>query len=183
MLRTPVNGCVGVAMDSVDERLQLSKLARRRASLEREVAAEGLVRFAALCRQSSAIRIHLRFRLDAKGRTQMDGRLAAEVNVQCHRCLVPASARLRSDFSVVIVRDGDEADHLGRRFAVLQVAGEEASLGELIEDELILSLPQRPCTDAACPQAPPRTFPADAPQLAHKPFQALGLLSASGDNA
>ncbi len=112
----------------------------------------------------------------------MEGQLAAQLRLQCHRCLAPVSVALRTDFTVVIVRDGNEADRLGRKLAVLQVAREEATLGELIEDELILSLPQRPCTDAACPQAPPLAFPADGPQSAHRPLQALGLLPPSGDN-
>lgn len=166
-------------MDSTKERLPLARLARRGASLERQVAAAEMPRFSGLCQASSAVRVRLRFSLDAQDRTQMEGCLSAELRLQCHRCLAPVPVALRSEFSVVIVRNGDEADRLGRKLAVLQVAGEQAALGELIEDELILSLPQRPCTDAACPQAPPQAFPADGPQ---SPIRPLGLWSPCGDN-
>lgn len=169
-------------MDSVKERLPLARLARRGASLERQVDVAELPRFAALCQASSGVRVRLRFFLDAQGRTRMEGSLAAELRLQCHRCLAPVPAALRANFSVAIVRDGNEADRLGRKLAVLHLAGQDATLGELIEDELILSLPQRPCMDAACPQAPPRAFPADGPQTPRRSLRALGLLPPSGDN-
>ena len=69
---------------------------------------------------------------------------------------------LESDFSVAIVASETEATRLGAARDVLRVDGDEAGLAELIEDELILALPERPCPQADCPQAPPLASPAGA---------------------
>ena len=69
---------------------------------------------------------------------------------------------LESEFSVVIVASETDATRLGAARDVLRIDGDEADIAELIEDELILALPERPCVQADCPQAPPLASPAGA---------------------
>jgi len=165
-------------LNPLQERFRPFELAGRQARISRNVDAGGLRRFSALCDCPNAVRARLEFRFDRPGVVRMDGDLAARVVVECHRCLEPVSVDLESGFSVVIAASETQASRLGAERDVLRVDGDEAGLAELIEDELILALPERPCSLADCPQAPPLASPAGvfdagaAPTA--KPFAALG---------
>lgn len=150
------------ALNPLQERFRLSELAGPEARISRNVDGSDLKRFSALCDCPEAVRVRLRFRFDRHGVVRMDGELAARVVVECHRCTEPVPVDLESDFSVVIVASEAEATRLGAERDVLRVDGDEAGLAELIEDELILALPERPCLQADCPQAPPLASPAGA---------------------
>ena len=169
-------------LSPLQERFRMSELAGRKARISRNVDAEDLKRFSALCDCPQAVRVRLEFRFDRHGVVRMDGDLAARVVVQCHRCLEPMPVDLESDFSVVIAASETEATRLGAERDVLRVDGDEAGLAELIEDELILALPGRPCSQADCPQALPLASPTgalDAGALeTTQPFAALGAWKA-----
>ena len=170
------------ALNPSQERFRLSELAGRKAQISRSVDAAALERFSALCDCPDAVRARLNFRFDRHGVVRMDGELAGRVAVECHRCLEPLAVDLKSGFSVAIAASEAEATRLGAEQDVLCVEGDEAGIAELIEDELILALPDRPCATADCPQAPALASPAegldeDAPETT-KPFAALGALKA-----
>ena len=165
------------ALDPLQERFRLSELAERQARICRRVDGGDLQRFNALCDCPEAIRVQLEFRFDGRGAVRMDGDLAGRVVVACHRCLEPMPVEFESAFSVAIAGSETEATRLGVEQDVLRVDGDQAGIAELIEDELILALPERPCLQADCPQAPPLASPAggagDAAPEAKRPFAAL----------
>jgi uncharacterized protein len=157
-------------------------LAGRKAQISRSVDAAALERFSALCDCPDAVRARLDFRFDRHGVVRMDGELAGRVAVQCHRCLEPLAVDLKSGFSVAIAGSEAQASRLGAEQDVLCVEGDEAGVAELIEDELILALPERPCSAADCPQAPTLVSPAgsvdEGTPETRKPFAALGAFKA-----
>ena len=171
-------GGSALAQSGVGERLPLAKLAARRAVIERLVDGSGLARFKALCKPSGGIRVALSFSREASGHVRIDGTLNAKVSVACHKCLDAVSVELNSAFSVLGVMSDAEAARLGSEADVLQLTTDEPALAELIEDELILALPQRTCIEADCDKAPLLTY---APQAADsdKPFRSLALLKES----
>ena len=168
------------ALSPLQERFRLFELAGRKARINRTVDAAALKRFSALCDCPEPVRAQLDFRFDREGLLRMQGALAVCVAVECHRCLEPVRIGLESAFSVVIAATQAEATRLGAEQDVLVVDGEEADIAELIEDELILALPERPCLEAACPQAPSLASPAPGADAVEaettKPFAALGAL-------
>ena len=170
------------ALNPPQERFRLSELAGRKARVTRSVDAAALERFSALCDCPDAVRARLDFRFDRHGVVRMDGELAGRVAVECHRCLEPMAVDLESGFSVAIAASEAEATRLGAERDVLRVEGDEAGIAELIEDELILALPERPCSAADCPQAPALVSPAghldEGGAETTKPFAALGALKA-----
>ena len=169
-------------MSALQERFRLSELAAREAEVERVVEAAGLQRFAALCRCLAPIRVRLRFRLDEAGRVQVQGRCSVQLVVECQRCLAPVERALAAEFACTVVGSDREASRLGADRCVMLLNGDEAGLAQLVEDELILALPARPCTDADCPKAPARAFPEAAPGEVAKPLQALAVLLAAPDD-
>ena len=169
-------------MGALQERFRLSELAVREAEVERLVEAAGFERFAVLCRCLAPIQVRLRFRLDEAGRVQVQGRVCVRLVVECHRCLAPLEWALTVDFDFTVVGSDKEASRLGADRSVLLLDGDEAGLAQLVEDELILALPERPCTDLNCPKAPARAFPPAASSEAAKPLQGLAALLAAADD-
>lgn len=164
------------------ERFRLQELAARQADVLRVVEAAGFPRFAALCQCRAPIRIRLRFRLDGRRRVCLRGVLQTRLEVACHRCLAPVEADLHGEFSLLAVRSEAEASRLAAKHSVLLVDGDEVELADLVEDELILALPERPCADPACPKAPAMAWPDGVEAAADSPFQALGAWSAPADS-
>ncbi|MCY4213057.1 MAG: YceD family protein [Gammaproteobacteria bacterium] len=165
-------------LNPLQERFRLSELAGRQARISRNVDVGVLNRFSALCDCPDAVRVRLDFRFDRHGVVRMDGDVTARVVVECHRCLEPVPVDLASGFSVAIAASETQATRLGAERDVLRIDGDEAGLAELVEDELILALPERPCPHADCPRSPRLASPADgssegAPATT-KPFAALG---------
>jgi len=172
-------------LNGLQERFRLSELARCEARISRSVNAATLKRFSALCDCRETVRARLGFRIDEQGLVRIDGDLAIGVAVECHRCLEPVPVGLRTAFSVVVASSESEASRLGAERDVLCVDGDQAGMAELIEDELILALPQRPCTQADCANARPFVNSAcgldEFESEASGPFAALGALKMRND--
>jgi len=87
------------------------------------------------------VEVQLRFFIDEQRLRRIDGMVRTEVQVLCQRCLQPMSVPLDSEFAVAVVWSDDEAEHLPRELDPY-IAGEEPQdIRDLIEDELIISLP------------------------------------------
>lgn len=158
---------------AAEERLPLAELAAGGAILERLVSCQALSRFQAHCEPGESVRARLAFAWDEAGPVRIDGVLTAQPKVQCHRCLEFLPVRLHSAFSVLAVTDEAEASRLGAQRDVLRIASQAPALTELIEDELLLALPQRPCTDPSCAKSPPLSHPSASPGRSPNPFEAL----------
>ena len=159
-----------------DERLPLKTLAARDAVVERCVDARALTRFRRLCRSIDSVRARLSFGMEDKDDIRIKGLLTATVVVDCQRCLDPISVGLRSEFSVLAVADANDVARLADRGDLLEVDSYEPTLAELIEDELILTLPIRPCDLGNCEKAPPLAYPQNVPGK-RKPFESLAALT------
>lgn len=160
----------------------MSELAARRAEVERLAPAADFKRFAALCRCVTPLLVRLRFRFDGEGRVRVQGEVSARLVVDCHRCLAPVEAALAPAFAFTVVGSDREASRLGASRGVLLLEGDEAGLAQLVEDEMILALPERPCADPGCPKAPAAAFPEAAPSEAGRPFRELAALMAANGN-
>jgi uncharacterized protein len=80
----------------------------------------------------------------------LKGRVSAKVLVECQRCLKPMETELAGSFKFALVSSEDEFDLLPEEFEPYLLEGDEQSIIELIEDELLLSLPMVTVHDNAC---------------------------------
>ena len=103
------------------------------------------------------------------------GTLSVPVLLDCQRCLEAVPVDLGTDFAVVAVTSEADAARLATRGDVLELETCEPTLAELIEDELILALPQRPCARRDCEKAPPLAYPPET-ERGDNPFGALAAL-------
>lgn len=151
---------------SANQRVSLSQLPRLVEALHEEADRDGTVH------------VELALRLDESRRVCIDGRLRGDLIIRCQRCLGPLD--LPVDVTLALrsgaLPDGD-----------FELADEPARLLDLVEDELLLALPDVPThTDlAACgPDATRYLVDAGEPQAQTKtPFAGLkDLLDASNKN-
>lgn len=115
----------------------------------------------------------LAFSQDEARRSLVLGEVAATLVVRCERCLGPMRHRVEAEVSLALASGLDEAERIPERFDPLVLEDGRARPLDLIEDELLLGLPQIPMhAPAECsvqlPQAPK--------EPAANPFAVLGAL-------
>ena len=84
------------------------------------------------------------------GYASVKGRIMADLKVECQRCLQPMDIRIDSRFKFAFVHDGDEFDMIPAEFEPYIIEGEEQSVIDILEDELLLSVPMVPVHDEPC---------------------------------
>lgn len=92
--------------------------------------------------QSGDLRVILDFAIDTQGRRVIRGRLEADLQLPCRRCLSPMAQQVKSEFLLGMVTSDDLAAQLPSTHEPVLVEDEQLNLLTVVEDELILSLPQ-----------------------------------------
>ncbi|MFG6666698.1 YceD family protein [Halomonas sp. HNIBRBA4712] len=124
-------------------RVEPYKLAARNERLEGHVALDKMARLVEEAgEQTGECYASLEFGIDAQGRREIRGHLSATLSLACRRCLAPMSQDVSSDFLLGMIADEALASELPASHEPVLVEGEQLDLLTVIEDELILSLPQ-----------------------------------------
>jgi len=125
--------------------------------VERNYHFEGKLPVASLSRlcemlhsDSGSIEVSFEFGTRA-GFASLKGRVKANLEIQCQRCLQAMAVELDSVFKLAFVRSEDEAEELPAEFEPYLIEGEEQLMLPLLEDEILLSLPmvtthEQPCS-------------------------------------
>lgn len=111
------------------------------------------------------------------GFASLKGKVSAKLLVECQRCLEPVETELLGHFKFALVTSEEEFELLPEEFEPYLVEGEEQSIIELIEDELLLCLPMVTVHKNACSDFITRQQEAiKAEKEATHPFAALKAL-------
>ena len=156
------------------ETLLYRDLARRSASLTRSLDLEALPRLqqCAVGSEASAtspVDVALTFSENANGAAVVEGRALIRLDLECHRCAEARPFELAASFHCVIVGSEAQAEALDRsrmELDVLVASGTEVTVAEIVEDELLLALPDRLCSTEPCEYLPALSYPAMAPDAA-----------------
>ncbi|MBS9402126.1 DUF177 domain-containing protein [Halomonas sp. TRM85114] len=125
------------------DKIEPYKLATRAERLEGLMSLDNLVRLAdAVGPQSGDCRVWLDFGVDAQGQREIRGRLEADLELPCRRCQMPMAQKVESEFLLGMVTSDALAAELPNTHEPVLVENEQLNLLEVVEDELILSLPQ-----------------------------------------
>ncbi len=131
----------------------------------------------------------LEFFSDEEKRAVVRCEIAANLNLCCQRCLEALHCRIGTSATLAIVVGVHDERQLPERYDPLLVSGEPLRPRDLIEDELLLALPQIPMHDpASCPsrrgdvERVPEPEPEcdRAPRGKSNPFSVLGQLKRKG---
>ncbi len=132
-------------------------LAQQQAVVSRQLDPTSLPRFAQACGASDMVTTELTFGLDDQGRATVKGYVAAQVKLGCHRCEEMVPRRVDATFTALIAfseEQADKWDSVAPGTDVVVVASPNVNVVELVEDELLLALPDRVCIDDDCPHMP-----------------------------
>lgn len=115
----------------------------------------------------------------AAGIPWLRGKLRATLKLQCQRCLEPFDYEIISGFLLGIVKSPEEAEHLPAGYDPLVAEGGEIVVQDMIEDELIVSMPVAARhTPDRCRAMIALAESAAASQPQKNPFEAMGVLKA-----
>lgn len=94
-----------------------------------------------LARQEGVVSYTSRFSRDRIERPMITGHVEVTLWQTCQRCLQDVAIQVDSDFQLVVVQGLDEAEALSEEFDPLLAEDAEIDLLDLLEEELLLSLP------------------------------------------
>lgn len=163
------------------EKLNPWQIAAENGSLNGMLALAALPRLTAtLDRPEGMIAIALTTGIDGRGIRFIKGIVRTQVELTCQRCLGPLRLPLEVTVSLGLARDEAEIDRLPDEYEPLLISeGGIIAVADLVEDELLLALPQIPRHDdvrecAAHSEVRPNE---PAPDLERRqPFAALASL-------
>lgn len=128
--------------NTLPEHVLPRRLALEGKTLEGSLALEGMSRLVALLHDSAgSARFALRFGFDDEGQARVLGRIEAQPVMLCQRCLEPLRVDVICDVSLALVPEGADTTKLDPRYEPLMVGEAPQRLSDLIEDEIILALP------------------------------------------
>lgn len=172
-------------LDRLPELIDPLLFADRECRLKGEIQLSSLPRLAAiLAEDSGSVVIELSF--GRHGRSPwVRGRIEAILRLKCQNCLEVLDWPVNSEFKLGIVTSIDEANLLSDDYEPLLVGEEKIALNEIIEEELLLSVPAFPKHDTECfvnTQAEGNKFSEkNAPSDPNNPFSVLAKLKSTGD--
>lgn len=139
-------------------------LAQQQAVVSRQLDPASLPRFTQVCGASDMVSTELTFGLDDLGRTVVEGHVVTQVRLGCHRCEETVSRQVDATFTALIAfseAQADNWDSVAPGTDVVVVSSPNVNVVELVEDELLLALPDRVCIDDDCPHMPSMDYGID----------------------
>ena len=146
------------------------------AQLTGTIAADRLQRIDAPYRLDGPAQIDLIVRQRADGGVDITGQLSVPLSAQCQRCLDWMAMPLHLPVAVIAVTAAQAVTLVDEDWIAL--ADEKISVGELIEDEILLGCPLAPRHETAACQANPE---AALESERKQPFAGLADLLRPGD--
>ncbi|MFO1371795.1 MAG: YceD family protein [Candidatus Competibacteraceae bacterium] len=153
---------------SLPHKINLWQLAAENGRLDGVLALAALPRLAvALSGANGMVKVTLAAGIDSQGGRFLKGELCTEIELICQRCLGPLRLPLKVTVSLGLVHNEREADRLAKDYEPLLAPDGGVAVADLVEDELLLALPQIPRHDdprecEANGYTPPGESPADA---------------------
>lgn len=169
---------------------ELADLAARRATLDRSFDVPSLPRLAALGEfpegggdaiEPGRLEARFAFQPGPEGIPQVQVMVTGALRLRCQRCLKPLSWPVAVDETLAIVGSDEATSGLEDPFATVLLDADTLALPNLVEDEVLASLPLAPrhTEGGACPgsvDAGPNTAASEL----HRPFAGLATLLAEG---
>ena len=155
-------------------------LARQRARISRQISLDQLPRIEPLMVELDSendvvtgFEVEMAFRRNADGLVRVVGDINGTVALICNGCAEALAYKMELGFDCIIVdSDAIAADVIAglaqkqqqdpdQEADVVVARDGEITLASLIEDEILLGLPERLCTSRPCPRAPRLYYPVD----------------------
>lgn len=126
-------------------RLNPVKECQRNAEYTGQIPLVQMKRLAALL-QAADTSAHCDLRFSTQGRRcyRLEGQLRAELQLECQRCLQPLAFKVQRELRLALVQSEAQVGQIDKSWDPVLLVEETLGILELIEDELILALPDVP---------------------------------------
>lgn len=116
----------------------------------------------------------------------VSGNIKASLKMECQACLTPVTLSIDKDFKLGFVASLEQADKLTSDCEPFILEGERVALVELIEDEVLLALPDFPrheheCVERKEESVETTTIDNGEQEKTHNPFSILAELKNTGE--
>ena len=133
---------------SLPEQVDHRKLAAEKVRLEGSIPVAAFERLCGLLEDTRGeVEVRLQFRKGKKHRVFVAGTCSGEVTLLCQACLEPVSVKVEAPVSTLLVESVGALMALPQEEDGLVSEGKYVALADLVEDDLILSLPMVPRHD------------------------------------
>lgn len=128
------------------ETISPRRLARGGTRLEGHVTTHNMVRLRRICEDNAAdVKVRLEFGISDRRIPFVQGQIITALQVLCQRCLEPMAVHLNVGVSAAMGLPSDSgAEAVATSAEALEIGNDAVSLIELVEDELLLALPDYP---------------------------------------
>ena len=141
------------------EALAPKKLCRKQALIKGCLQISDFPRYGQLGRSGGNVEFRLGFAFDEQGLAIVKGEVRNQISLVCQRCLEEVPHNLVARIELAIVASEEHASELEKLDSVV-VEDDTVALVDLLEDDLILSVPEQVCPDPeACKFMPQFQFP------------------------
>lgn len=124
---------------------ELEALGQREARLDGEIDATRLTRLRELLNsEDGSVRASLKFGQRGAGYVTVDLDYETDLELACQRCLEPMKEKRSGHVSLVVLEDESMAAGAPAGYEPITLSGKRVQPAELVEDELIVSLPLIP---------------------------------------
>lgn len=160
-------------LDHLPDLLDPFEFAEKNRRTKGTLALSGMDRLRdAILNPDAAATIDLEFKREGRI-AAITGRIDVDLVLRCQCCLEPLDWPVRGAVNLAVVRSIDEAMLLSEEFEPLVVEVDQAvALADIVQDELLLALPDVPRHEIPC--RPPQ--PTVAAEAAKNPFAVLAQL-------
>jgi uncharacterized protein len=122
--------------------VNLLRLAQQQSYLKGHLALATMTRLQkSLCATEGSAYIEWQFAMDGQQRPLIQGRVQAQLLMQCQRCLQPFYWPVEASVALVALHPHQTEDDLPPGYEEMTLSIVPVRLAELVEDELILALP------------------------------------------
>ncbi len=144
----------GTPNNSIPNIVEPRRLAKLGVKLSGMVPVAKMVRLREAGITADHVVAEIEFKLDESRNKVVEGRISAEVTMQCQRCLGDLVESLQCEVALAIVWSEENAKALPAALEPWIVAEDEADLYAMIEDEILLNMPfvayhQDACVDSS----------------------------------
>lgn len=133
-----------------------------------------------LANDTGEVEVELRFDIDDLGVPCVNGKIKAELQLICQRCLEVYPYHVVNEVALAWVRSAVEIDKLPSRYEPYLVEAIPLMLNDVIEEELLLAIPQVPMHPEQECKAAPRSIAGNTEQqnapVRENPFSILAKL-------
>lgn len=155
--------------------LEPLRLADREAAIEATVPLRHFRRLLeGALSEEGEVAVAIRFSRDPRGLARLEGTVSCGLSLTCQRCLEAVTVPLAAELDLVLLAREEDTERLNDEEDYLVIGEEPVALQDILEDELIISLPLVP-THTDCDSYRVEDEPA-AEEQRENPFQVLAGL-------